>query len=169
MPKLGVDVSPRPHAHRRAWVDVRISASEKDLPVICIIHWCKFFNLVILFFRIGLCGAWSFDAESKICYLHSVNSCCNQINKSIKAETFISGFVCPFCWSTKNDCPCPEQELRTGIETQFASAGSLVQHGSATVKVFQIKNKTKTLVDYFGHLPRNWTPFRLNLKFLYKL
>ena len=53
-------------------------------------------------------------------------------DKSIKAETFISGFVCPFCWSTKNDCPCPEKELRTGIETQFASAGSLVQHGSAT-------------------------------------
>ena len=48
---------------------------------------------IILFFRIGLCGAWSFDAESKICYLHSVNSCCNQINKSIKAETFISGFL----------------------------------------------------------------------------
>ena len=91
-----------------------------------------------------MCGAWSFDAESKICYLHSVNSCCNQINKSIKAETFISGFVCPYCWSTKNDCPCPEKELRTGIETQFASADSLVQHGSATV------SKNQSQGDYKG-------------------
>ena len=95
------------------------------------------------FYRIGLCGAWSFDAESNICYLHSVNSCCNQINKSIKAETFISGFVCPICWSTKNDCPCPEKELRSGIETHFASAASLVQHGSATVKFGPSEKGTK--------------------------
>ena len=94
-----------------------------------------------------MCGAWSFDAESKICYLHSVNSCCNQINKSIKAETFISGFVCPYCWSTKNDCPCPEKELRTGIETQFASAGSLVQHGSATVSKYQSQGDYKRAPD----------------------
>ena len=110
-----------------------------------------------------MCGAWSFDAESKICYLHSVNSCCNQINKSIKAETFISGFVCPFCWSTKNDCPCPEKELRSGIETQFASAGSLVQHGSATVRK-GLSDLKKNIGGLFGPSCKKLNAFSVEFK-----
>ena len=32
-------------------------------------------------FRIGQCGSWSFDKTEKICYLHSVDSCCGQFGK----------------------------------------------------------------------------------------
>jgi len=56
----------------------------------------------------GICGAWSYDALNLKCYLHNVDACCGQKEKQerVDVEEFISGYVCPHCWSTYNECPC---------------------------------------------------------------
>ena len=58
--------------------------------------------------RIGLCGAWSFDNNEEICYLHTIDGCCGQYGKREVNSDWISGYVCPQCWSTLTgtDCPC---------------------------------------------------------------
>jgi len=56
------------------------------------------------------CGAWSFDDLEGICYLHNIDSCCDQTRKQQEDSSFISGYVCPHCSSTKYDCPCGLQE-----------------------------------------------------------
>ena len=58
----------------------------------------------------GGCGAWSFDKNEEICHLYNVNSCCGQFGKREPNPNFTSGYHCPVCWSTKNDCPCDEAE-----------------------------------------------------------
>ena len=67
------------------------------------------------------------------CYLYSVNSCCNQLDKRIKKDNYISGFNCPKCWSTVGECPCSDKDLRDGIQTQFASGAVSTRYATATV------------------------------------
>lgn len=86
-------------------------------------------------FRTGICGAWSFDASKKICYLHSTNSCCDQFGKREENYTFMSGYICPHCWSTRNQCPCSEEERQKGINVQKISGGSYTAQTSATVSI----------------------------------
>jgi len=58
--------------------------------------------------RKGDCGSWSFDNSARICYLHTVDSCCGQFGKRKSFPGFTSGYTCKYCWSTKpkTDCPC---------------------------------------------------------------
>merc|ERR1712066_55911 len=51
------------------------------------------------------CGAWSFDKDNQICYIHNVEACCGQLDKQKANPDFVSGYICPNCWSTRNDCP----------------------------------------------------------------
>jgi len=60
--------------------------------------------------RKGICGAWSFDALNEICYIHNIDACCGQRTKREEELTFISGYNCPCCWSTYNECPCDLKE-----------------------------------------------------------
>ena len=55
----------------------------------------------------GVCGSWSYDQLSHTCYLQSITSCCAQKTKQKVDPAFISGYACPHCWSTHNQCPCP--------------------------------------------------------------
>jgi len=57
--------------------------------------------------RAGSCGAWSFNKNEEICYLHTVNANCGQLDKREANSGWISGYNQNNpCWSTKNDCPC---------------------------------------------------------------
>merc|ERR1712223_729406 len=62
--------------------------------------------------RCGICGAWSFDNVEQICYLHTNDACCGQLNKRERNSEFTSGYICPWCSSTRNACPC---KLRTRL------------------------------------------------------
>jgi len=64
-----------------------------------------------------VCSAWSFDTINSICHLHKVGACCGQRDKQEDDISFISGYICPHCWSTRKDCPC-------GIETLAQSSGT---------------------------------------------
>jgi len=81
--------------------------------------------------RKNACGAWSYDAANRICYLHNVKSCCGQRSKHEKNGAFISGYVCKSCWSTYNDCPCSDAELQ-GIKVN-GTAHSLGQGAEKTI------------------------------------
>lgn len=75
---------------------------------------------------ITICSAWSFDKENKICYIHNVYACCGQRDKQEKNKSFISGYICPYCWSTRNDCPCDLDVLLGG--------GKNTQHNNAIIR-----------------------------------
>jgi len=65
--------------------------------------------------RCGKCGAWSFYETEGLCYLHTSNACCGQQMKQTDNPKFVSGYVCPNCWSTKNlTCPCTLEERLQG-------------------------------------------------------
>jgi len=90
--------------------------------------------------RQGNCGAWSFDDEKGICYLHTVESCCGQFGKRKKDSNWISGYACHKCWSTKRgtDCPCPRKERQQAPNTAHGAGGRAPLHatssGSLTVQ-----------------------------------
>jgi len=62
--------------------------------------------------KVSLCGAWSFDKVKKICTIHFVNACCGQLGKQLTNKSFVSGYICPHCSSTRNDCPCSTEDLQ---------------------------------------------------------
>jgi len=75
--------------------------------------------------RGGNCGAWSFNAATETCYLHNVDACCNQRGKQEEDLEFISGYNCPCCWSTRNECPCElEERLECSSDATVHTAGA---------------------------------------------
>merc|ERR1712129_633123 len=90
--------------------------------------------------RPGLCGAWSFDNAEGKCYLHTVDGCCGQFGKQEANSDWISGYVCPHCWSTKGntDCPCTIKERAVIPKTAHGAGGKSPLHatssGSVTVQ-----------------------------------
>ena len=79
---------------------------------------------LIIFFRSGKCGSWSFDAINNKCYLHDSDGCCKQLTKRVPDENFISGYICPNCWSTRNDCKhCPKHEREVCFDCSDFCAG----------------------------------------------
>merc|ERR1711935_211472 len=88
----------------------------------------------------SVCGAWSFDAGNEKCYLHNVDACCGQRDKQENVNEFISGYVCPHCWSTRNQCPCGIAfrqacltcQITDGIEG-YEDSASLVETTSGDV------------------------------------
>ena len=65
-------------------------------------------------YRCGICGAWSFNKIEQKCYLHTTDACCGQLNKREHHSDFTSGYVCPQCSSTRNNCPCDHRIRRMG-------------------------------------------------------
>lgn len=83
--------------------------------------------------RPGNCGAWSYDVENSQCYIHNVESCCDQKSKTEISENFISGYACPHCWSTRNECPCPIKDRQKGKDgISHTSGGSKLIQSSPT-------------------------------------
>jgi len=78
------------------------------------------------------CGAWSYDNVEGICFLHSVDACCAQKNKQKINPDFISGYVCPACSSTKNECPCTITERRSHCTLAHSSGASKPDYNGPT-------------------------------------
>ena len=72
----------------------------------------------------GVCGAWSFDALTETCQLFNVDACCGQLDKQENAASFISGYACPHCWSTHNECPCGLARRQACPTCSLHSAGA---------------------------------------------
>merc|ERR1711935_249472 len=73
----------------------------------------------------SVCGAWSFDKAQKICHLYYVTACCGQLDKREPNKDFVSGYVCPHCWSTRNKCPCNNKKLEEKpADTAHSKGGS---------------------------------------------
>ena len=89
--------------------------------------------------RVGICGAWSFNVNNQKCTLHSVSACCNQFGKRRAADTYMSGYICPHCWSTRNQCPCPKGELEEGRDNKYAADGNYAVYNSGTNGIASIK------------------------------
>ena len=79
------------------------------------------------------CGAWSFDGSANQCYLHSVDACCDQLEKQEASSTWISGYYCPVCWSTKNYCPCSVAKRAKKSSPAFVASGQRATNTSPTV------------------------------------
>merc|ERR1712062_628496 len=75
------------------------------------------------------CGAWSFDETNGICYLHTVDACCGQLRKRKPDSNFISGYRCPQCSSSLNECPC---SLKQRLKGDFGCSDS--ERGSGAKK-----------------------------------
>jgi len=71
----------------------------------------------------GICGAWSFNSLNGHCFLHTVDACCGQLDKQVKEDGYISGYVCPHCWSTRKKCPCT-LDIRQNCATCSAHSSS---------------------------------------------
>jgi len=100
--------------------------------------------------RQGNCGAWSFDKEEELCYIHTVESCCGQFGKRKKDPNWVSGYACHKCWSTKRgtDCPCSIKDRQEVPKTAHGAGGRAPLHatssGSLTVQSVNVaKNECK--------------------------
>lgn len=84
--------------------------------------------------RQGNCGAWSFDDAEGICFIHTVDSCCGQMGKRERNSTWISGYACHKCWSTKKgtDCPCPQSERQEAPNTAHGAGGRAPLHATSS-------------------------------------
>ena len=69
---------------------------------------------ITYFSRCGICAAWSFNALEETCTLHTTDACCGQLDKRRANSDFVSGYICPQCSSTRNDCPCPRRIRQLG-------------------------------------------------------
>ena len=54
---------------------------------------CIVVLIIVLNFRCGECGAWSFDDTKGVCFLHTVDGCCGQRDKQENNSDFISGTI----------------------------------------------------------------------------
>ena len=91
-------------------------------------------HLVYGIFRLGKCGSWSFNMNTQICYLHESEACFDQFSKRVQEDDYMSGYNCPVCWSTRNECPCSEQIRMNDFFKRFASGGEITENLSATVR-----------------------------------
>ena len=98
------------------------------------------FHSYILKYRPGLCGAWSFDNIEGKCYLHTVDGCCGQFGKQEANSDWISGYVCPHCWSTKGntDCPCNIEARAVIPKTAHGAGGQSPLHATSSVSKLKI-------------------------------
>merc|ERR1711976_521299 len=102
--------------------------------------------------RCGICGAWSYDDFEGNCYLHTADACCGQKGKQERNIDWISGYICPICWSTGRgaECPCSlTQRLKgpTGCSAIAQNSGATVpQYKTPTgqLEVHTIKVKEDT-------------------------
>ena len=76
-----------------------------------------------------------FDGITQKCTLHSIDACCGQLDKLKEDESFLSGFHCPSCWSTRGQCPCEFNELLGDSDGAFLSDGSIPEEISPTVRI----------------------------------
>ena len=95
-------------------------------------------TILIVYFRrlapgFTNCGAWSFDASTNHCYLHSVDACCGQHEKREEASSWISGYYCPECWSTRNECPCTLYDRAGKPSPLFVASGERATSTSSAV------------------------------------
>ena len=92
--------------------------------------------------RCGICAAWSFNALEETCTLHTTDACCGQLDKRRANSDFVSGYICPQCSSTRNDCPCPRRIRQLGtLGCHIAqSAGKSPRYTSQAVSLTKIPN-----------------------------
>ena len=93
-------------------------------------HGQAYYKL-FLKYRVGSCGAWSFDTFEETCYLHTAYSCCAQFDKRESDSNFISGYTCNQCWSTRNECPCGNGGISS---PQSNSPGMIFEHKTNKAK-----------------------------------
>ena len=91
-----------------------------------------------------MCGAWSFDNAEGKCYLHTVDGCCGQFGKQEANSDWISGYVCPHCWSTKGntDCTgftdCTIKKRAVIPKTAHGAGGKSPLHATSSVSKLKI-------------------------------
>ena len=71
-------------------------------------------DMITYFSRCGICAAWSFNALEETCTLHTTDACCGQLDKREQNSDCVSGYICPQCSSTRNNCPCNLRIRRLG-------------------------------------------------------
>jgi len=93
--------------------------------------------------RKGKCGAWSYNKTEELCYLHTVNANCGQLDKQKDDIEWISGYNQNNpCWSTKNDCPCDVLRRQDVSGTAHSTGdGSTPLHASGEVGTVDSNNK----------------------------
>jgi len=108
--------------------------------------------------RIGLCGAWSFDFDTEKCHLHSVSACCNQFGKQVEVNSYMSGYICPNCWSTENQCPCSNSLLSKGKDNKFAADGQYASFNTGTTGIASIRRpcQYKRFIWKYSSRRRRW-------------
>jgi hypothetical protein len=57
----------------------------------------------------------------------------------------LSGYYCPVCWSTKNNCPCSVDERAKKGSSAFVSDGKQATRVSSAVSVTIILDKSEIL------------------------
>jgi len=110
--------------------------------------------------RPGECGAWSYEAGK--CYLHDVDTCCNQRSKLNSSNTFISGFYCPVCWATQDECKdehCTHKE-RSNKNVQQVADGSQSTTGSASGRVGSVNRRRRRPKLKFKFVRGRWRACR---------
>jgi len=105
------------------------------------------------------CSAWSYNKNTSICYLQDVDACCGQRDDQVKDEAFVSGYICPNCWSTHGICPCKITELiKNPDNTAFASTnkprGSKPTKDSQPTNGRRIRPRTKGRSETDGLLEK---------------
>ena len=72
--------------------------------------------------------------NTQMCYLHETDGCCDQLSKRVQENEYMSGYNCPVCWSTRNQCPCTEALRLTNFFSKFTAGGELTENFSAVVR-----------------------------------
>jgi len=85
----------------------------------------------------GGCGAWSYNKQEGVCFLHNVDSCCGQFGKRINNSQFISGYHCTVCWSTKQgtECPCDVEDRTQEPGSAHSTGASKPLHLTPTAEL----------------------------------
>jgi len=104
------------------------------------------------------CGAWSYDSEEFLCYLHTVDACCGQFDKRESASGFVSGYICKSCWSTRGDCPCSAKDRLEGTGTAHSSGGAVAPHLTTSAGVSCIQETESGGVDVCATIPKKFRP-----------
>ncbi len=66
-------------------------------------------------------------------------------------EGFISGYVCPKCWSTAGGCPCSFDLRRSVVSTAFQIGGGEVKNMPSTVRTYLGKEFKNEQIFHFRH------------------
>ena len=92
-----------------------------------------------------------------MCYLHETDGCCDQFSKRVPENEYMSGYICPVCWSTRNQCPCSKDLRLTKFFAKFTSGGKLTENFSPTVRNFYHSfNYYIWALVYYNILGKSW-------------